>query len=103
MLKSHALYFTLVISVIIAMLCSSLLLVVHYHNVLSLYEFQSKDVANNVSSGIAYLLSGEMEGEDQLTFDLIGEGKDSVKIQQKQWGIYDYGVVTAKQGKQQKI
>ncbi|MCP4520118.1 MAG: hypothetical protein GY827_00205 [Cytophagales bacterium] len=101
MLKSHALYFTLVISVIIAMLCSSLLLVVHYHNVASLYEFQSKDLTNNVSSGIAYLLSGEIEGEDELIFDLFGEGKDSVKIQQKQWGVYDYGIVAAKQGTQQ--
>jgi len=84
-----ALFMVLTISLILGILCSSLILMSYYYRL----QYQKKErwslLERNLNSSITLSLHSDpksyQEGEP---FSLFREGSDSVRIQQRPWGLY---------------
>jgi len=76
------------ISVIIAVLCSALILYTLYSQMLKRKMELEFQLAANCESGIQYLLAIKGDKESEI-IDLFDEGDDSVRIQAINWGVYE--------------
>lgn len=100
MIKASAIYLVLIISLIIAVLCSSLILYTYYTNFHLLQLDHQRKAVRNASSGANYLLmTSHKFQEGKQIIDLYGDGVDSVELEKKQWGAFELGVVKARAGK----
>lgn len=101
MIRAHALYFTLFISLIIALISGSLVLGAYYYKTLSLKHTSEDRLLRNLQSGINLLLGSEDEYnyDENYTLDLFGDEKDSIQFRIITWGLFDIGVVKSFSGK----
>lgn len=101
MIRAHALYFTLFISLIIALISGSLVLGAYYYRTLSLKHTSEDRLLRNLQSGINLLLGSDDEyAADETHFiDLFGEEKDSLQLKIISWGLFDIGIVKSVSGK----
>lgn len=101
MIRAHALYFTLFISLIIALISGSLVLGAFYYRTLSLKHASEDRLLRNLQSGIHLLLGSEDEYayDEKYSIDLFGEEKDSIQLKILPWGLFDIGVVKSVSGK----
>jgi hypothetical protein len=89
-LNGGALLFSLVISLLILVLISSIISINYYHSVKYAYNVQLNRLKNNVESATNLALAGpESTEEKENHIDLFGSGKDSVKIRQWNFGLFD--------------
>lgn len=91
MLRGASLLYATVVSLIIAILCSSLILFSYFKiQERSLYAVQAK-IADNVVSGIHYLMQSEPSESfsTQTKIDLFGESSDSILMKKIAWGVYN--------------
>lgn len=89
MLAARALYYALMIAFIIA-LSSSLLISLAYLQRLQQNEsLDSERMVRNLESGIALLKSSTDQKIEEQAYDLYGDGKDSVWIDKREWGLFD--------------
>jgi len=96
MLKASALYIVIVISLVIGILCSSLIVTAYYYRAEYQKKFRYDQLKNNLSSGINILLAGaDSSYTNEKTFSLFDRENDSVSLQRITWGIYDIGVAKA--------
>lgn len=97
MIRAHALYFTLVIALIIAMLSGSLILVAYYYRIHSINTETQNKLLRNLSSGTSLLLSSDsdLEYNKSITLDLFDEQNDSITIQKIPWGLFDIGIINS--------
>jgi hypothetical protein len=97
MLKAGALFYSVVISLVIAFISGSIILV----STLSFSAFRISqlrlNLERNATSGLNLLLSEqELVGEEEdLTIDLYGLGTDSVQLSRKFWGAFEIAVSKA--------
>lgn len=92
MVKAGALYFAIVIAFFIAIISASLImLAAHYRNAY-LKEMRLIRLNNNLAASIQYALATD-ENRTLVTIDLYGNKADSVIIERKQWGLYDFAVI----------
>ena len=97
MLKGGSLIYAIVISVIIAMLSSSLILLSYFTSVHVDYYSDLSRIQLNAASGVSLLLSNQQtinSGDDKI-IDLFGKGIDSVHLKKNNWGAFDVGVSEA--------
>lgn len=91
----------LAVSLIIATLCASLILLSYYYRTSTVQHTLAQRLNNNAQSGINLLLATT----DQRAFaeknkvDLFGRGQDSVTLWQKPWGLYQVAVAQAQVGR----
>lgn len=91
MIKASSLFYAIVISLIIAIVSSSLILFAY----LSRIEFDSFEMNQrmnlNADSGLNLLMSQQsvVEIGQEKTIDLYGKGEDSVFLSRKSWGAYE--------------
>ncbi|HEY9000689.1 MAG TPA: hypothetical protein VIM89_05015 [Mucilaginibacter sp.] len=96
MLKASALYLVILIALIIALLCSSLLVAAGFYRAESIRKARYDQLETNLESGINLMLSGHDSSYLQKTmFALFGEQADSITLQKIHWGIYDIGISKA--------
>ncbi|MDQ0638324.1 cytoskeletal protein CcmA (bactofilin family) [Pedobacter sp. W3I1] len=94
MLKAGALYFSIFVAFLIAVICASLIMLATHYRGSYLKEMRMARLSRNMESGIAYVLaenentSGSIEG-----LDLFGDQTDSVLIAKKKWGIFTLATV----------
>lgn len=94
MLRAGSLFYALAISVIIALLSSSLLLAAHFNRLSLQQDAASEDVIRNANSGLQLLLSSEYDGSHEINeTDLFGRGMDSVRLELKTWGAFEIALV----------
>jgi hypothetical protein len=94
MIKASALYIVIVIALVIAVLCSSLIVSAYYYRAEYQKKFRYDKLQNNLSSGINILLTvTDSSYNKERTFSLFGRDDDSVSLKKTAWGIYDIGVV----------
>lgn len=72
----------------VALLCSSLILIGYFSRLQIQQNQQKEKLARNLRSAIQLLISDSVSDSSQ-TFDLYGEAKDSVTIGTRQWGMYE--------------
>jgi hypothetical protein len=96
MLKASALYMVIVISLVIALLCSSLISVAYFYRLQYQKTFRYEKLQNNLQSGINILLASE-DGDypNASSFSLFNTNADSVSLQKIHWGIFNVGIAKA--------
>ncbi|WP_184550899.1 hypothetical protein [Mucilaginibacter sp. FT3.2] len=96
MLKGSVLYIVIIISMVIAVICSFLILAAYFFREQYLVKSRFDRLQNNLSSGVHILLSTKdttyLRGK---TISLFNSSDDSVRMQTIHWGIYDMGVAEA--------
>src|SRR5947209_8220553 len=96
MIKASALYIVIVIALVIALICSSLIAVAYFYSSQYQQKFRHDRLINNLNSGINILLAGrESMYLEENTFSLLGRDEDSVSIKRLPWGIYNVGICKA--------
>ncbi|HEY0067138.1 MAG TPA: hypothetical protein VGB46_07245, partial [Flavisolibacter sp.] len=98
-LKASSLVLSVVISLILAILVSSVILL-GYHNrrTFQLHHTESR-VQRNLQSAISLILGDTLETAGNETLDLSGEGRDSVRIRRGWWGLYQVATAEARTGR----
>ncbi len=89
-LNGGTLFYTLAISIVIAMLTCSILLAEHFTRLSLIRDIITEEVIRNAESGIALACIAE-DGEysQGKEVDLFGREKDSVFVKRKPWGAFD--------------
>jgi hypothetical protein len=94
MLKAGALYFSIIVAFIIAMICASLIMLAAHYRGSYLKEIRMARLSRNMDSGIAYVLAQNANAkENNIALDLFGDQTDSVLIEAKHWGIFTLATV----------
>jgi hypothetical protein len=100
MLKGSALYIVIIIALVIALVCSSLILAAYFFRGQYLLKTRFDRLQNNLSSGLHILLQSRDTNYIQgKTVRLFLNDQDSVRLKTIRWGIYDVGVAEAFQTK----
>src|ERR1700746_1813805 len=91
MIKASSLFFAIVISLIIAIVSSSLLLFAYTSRIEEEKLDMSEKMLLNVQSGIELLLTRQdaIALNDSKEIDLFDKGMDSVLLTRKAWGAYE--------------
>lgn len=96
MLRAGSLFYALAISVIIALLSSSLLLAAHFSRLSLQQDTAAEEVIRNANSGLQLLMSAEYNASREVSeTDLFGRGMDSVQLGLKSWGAFEIALVRA--------
>jgi len=90
MIKASALYLVIVIALVIAVLCSALIVSAYYYKLQYQHKFRYDRLQTNLNSGIHLLLGGETQSGR-----LYPEGDDSVSLKSLPWGLYTVGLCKA--------
>ncbi len=100
MLAARALYYALMIAFIIALSSSLLISLAYLQRVHQNTAFDGERLVRNLNSGIALLKAGKIGGVEETAFDLYGEGRDSIWLAKRKWGLFDvaYAKVHSYQG-----
>jgi hypothetical protein len=87
----------LTMSIIIAMVCASLITVAYYYRVQNLKTDLRQRLSRNCQSALNYLLAqpDNFPPATQVMLDLYQQSNDSVAITRKQWGVYDVAIIQA--------
>lgn len=90
MIKASALYIVIVISLVIAVLCSSLIITAYYYRAEYQKKFRYDQLKSNLESGINILLTtSDSTYNREKIFSLFNQDNDTVSLQKITWGIYD--------------
>ena len=96
MLKGSALYIVIIISLVIALICSALVLAAYFFRGQYLVKSRFDRLQDNLSSGVHILLRTKdpayLQGK---TLNLFNNSDDSVYLKNIHWGIYDIGIAEA--------
>lgn len=100
----NALVLTIVIALILAILCTSLILLAYYNRQHQLTNEIVQRLDRNLGSSTQLLLSNPVMSvaSQQDTLDLFSEERDSVLIHTAPWGIFQIATVTAWNGRFEK-
>lgn len=92
--EAGALYLSIVIALIIAILTSSLIFVSFYYRQIYVHTLNQQRLVRNMDSAIQYAL---VQNSDELTtakkIDLYGDRSDSASIAFAKWGLFDLALV----------
>jgi hypothetical protein len=94
-LPASALYIVIVIALFIALLCASLVAAAFFFRQQAYQKFRFDRLQDNLVSAANILLAGESSGDGSVRVDLFKDGRDSVELTAKDWGVYKIGVVRA--------
>lgn len=106
MLKASALFYAIVISLLVGMLTGSLILSAYFNRIEVESYINEEKLQLNAVSGINYLLSSSVDhqGADPVAIDLFDAGSDSVSLQKIAWGVYEIALSSAaSNGRQVKL
>jgi hypothetical protein len=94
MLRAGALYFSIIVAFIIALICASLIMLAAHYRGSYLKEIRMARLSRNMDSGIAYVLAQNASAkENNIALDLFGDQTDSILIEAKHWGIFTLATV----------
>ena len=96
-LRASAMYYALVVSLIMSVVLSLLILISYYYRIQSVQFSLKNKLILNSQSGIAYQMSSSVP-IGTTKFDLFGVGNDSLIVTKKPWGLYEQLTSIAFQG-----
>jgi hypothetical protein len=100
MLKASSLFYALSISVLIALISSAVLSCAYFSQLCTQRDSSIEEVQRNSRSGINLLLGDVItDFSVPVEKDLFNKGGDSVRLQKKQWGIFEVNISKAHHGK----
>ena len=95
MLKASALYIVIVIALVIGIICSSLVTAAYLYRLQYQKKFRMDRLQLNLGSAINLLLGKDDDGKGEMVKDLFADGKDSVSLEKRSWGLYDVCIAKA--------
>jgi hypothetical protein len=96
MLKASALYIVIIMALVIAVLCSALIMAAYFYQSAYQTKFRSDRLQNNIRSGIHILLTSRDSAYQQgQTLSLFNNSEDSVMLKRSPWGVFDIALVQA--------
>lgn len=97
MLRGSSLFYALAITVIMALVSTSLLLAAHFGRLRLLRDEMREAVIRNAKSGLEVLMDNSSQDEYDVPqeVDLFGKGSDSVLLQKKSWGAFEIAIAKA--------
>ncbi|UTW62203.1 polymer-forming cytoskeletal protein [bacterium SCSIO 12741] len=98
-LQASALYFALVMALLISLISGSFILYAHSVRQELLHWDRSDKVVDNCFSGIALGLNQDLKDYIPTELDLYHQFQDSVKLTSKPWGVYETLTSEAHTGK----
>ncbi|MDW3194719.1 MAG: hypothetical protein R8G66_20235 [Cytophagales bacterium] len=100
-LKAGVLAYTMAVSLVVSIILSSLILLGYYTRLESLQYDINLKVDSNLQSAEQLALSNPESFDyfQQKRLDLFGEGEDTVMLERRPWGVFDYFKITARHGR----
>jgi hypothetical protein len=96
MIKASALYIVIIIALVIAIICSALIVSAYFYRLQYQKKMRYDLLCNNLGSARNILIAGsDTAYTDTRSFSLFNMDNDSVSTQRLFWGIYDVGVARA--------
>jgi hypothetical protein len=97
-LPARALFYAVIVSVFVAMISGAMLLSsYHQHMLVGYYQTQER-LIDNCQSGIELVLGAKSTVIPQLNIDLFQQEKDSVRLEQKAWGLLEVATIKSWSG-----
>jgi hypothetical protein len=88
-INASALYLVIVISLVIGLICSSLVVVAYFYRSEYQKKFRHDRLKDNLNSGIDILLaSPDSSYHQKSSFGLFDKEEDSVTLQKTDWGVF---------------
>jgi len=99
-LRSGVLQLTLGISLVIAMLSGSVILIVYYSKLSFLQQELNDRLRDHADSGIQYVMAAgqALPFQEIRLLDLFGDQVDSVEITRRPWGVFELATARAWRG-----
>jgi hypothetical protein len=93
----NALILTIIIALILAVICTSLILLAYFNRQQQVVAAIDQRLTRNLESATQLVLSDTLvqTAAQQDSFDLFGEQRDSISITKAPWGILQMAVITA--------
>lgn len=88
-LPARALFYAVIVSVFVAMISGAMLLSSYHQHMLVGYYQNQERLIDNCQSGVELVLGAKATVIPKMTLDLFQEEKDSVRLEQKAWGLLD--------------
>lgn len=97
MLKASSLFYAIAISILFALISSSLILFSHFNRIEFGYNLQMQRIQLNAVSGINFLLSKQdvIKLNEKKVIDLFAENEDEVFLERKSWGAFEIAISRA--------
>ncbi|RYY12566.1 MAG: hypothetical protein EOO04_33400, partial [Chitinophagaceae bacterium] len=93
MMRASALYISIIVSILIVLICGSLLMVGYTYKMFERKHNRLTILRENVLSGTSIVLQKEFETDTAMRISLLDNAKDSALLEKKSWGIYEIGAV----------
>ncbi|MCH2045924.1 MAG: hypothetical protein MK212_17540 [Saprospiraceae bacterium] len=94
-LPARALMYTLLISLLIALVSATLIKLSYTQGLLHENDWNRERLIRNVESGMQLILAAPKNESFKLNFDLYNKGNDSIFISKTPWGVFDLAKSTA--------
>ncbi|MCU0436182.1 MAG: hypothetical protein MUC87_22185 [Bacteroidia bacterium] len=100
MLRGGTLFYALGIAVVLALMSGGLLLTAHFERLSLLHDQRSDAVIRNTASGLELLMGTQrlVPYDTPTEIDLFGNGRDSVRLTLRRWGLFGVALSQAHNG-----
>lgn len=88
-------YIVIVIALVIALLCSSLIAAAYFYRLQYQRTFRYSQLQCNLGSGINILLESSADYSAGQNFSLFNQENDTIRLRKQFWGMNDIGIVKA--------
>lgn len=95
MIRSSALYISLILSMLIVLICGSVLLIGYTYRMENKKLERRDKLEQNLESGLTVVLQAAFSTDTLAKMSLYGLDDDSVLLDKQAWGIYEMGLVKA--------
>lgn len=92
-LPARALFYAVIVSIFVALISAAILLSSYQQHLLVGHYQKQEQLLHNCQSGIELLLGASAAPASKVTLDLFQEGKDSISLEQKPWGLLEVALV----------
>lgn len=94
-LKASALFYALIVAIVMALVSSALISMTYYHRLIINYGYIQEKLMRNAESGWNLLLTDKRAIISSTTIDLFNNQTDSVRISKKRWGLFEIAMSQA--------
>lgn len=95
MIKASALYISLILSMLIVLICGSVLSVGYIYRMENKKQERRDRLEANLASGMTVVLEESFKPDTLLQTSLYGAEADSVLLDKRAWGVFELGLVKA--------
>ncbi|WP_285060250.1 hypothetical protein [Pedobacter ginsengisoli] len=95
MIRASALYISLIVSILIVLVCGSMLLIGFTYRMQERKQERAQLLRENVASAMLILMQQDFKADTAQQLSLYGKEKDSVSLEKKAWGIYELGLAAS--------